>query len=174
MKTKPKRNRLHTAVALALAVLCAVGLGLAARHALRPRHRIVEGYAASTRQCYDGDQMSLDMLRRAGSDLLQYRTVLVNHNEDMPVGKVLQTELRGERLWVRIEISQSADLIWSLIREGVLTQFSVKAYVFDAEYDFSIELDKPTRLAKRGMCFDVSVVSSGSNPDAVITRVVEE
>lgn len=88
---------------------------------------MIEGWANKAVVDDVGDLMkfdNVDMGRFEKNPILLY-----NHNRDCPVGKVIETKLSDEGLWVKAVLSNSTDKVVSYVRdlvaEGILKTFSI-------------------------------------------------
>jgi len=124
---------------------------------------IVRGYASVAEVDRDGDMITLDALRRAVDPYLQTNgVVLLNHQQDKPIGRVLSATVDARGLFVEAEIVPGvAD--WSRdayakIRGGVLKAFSIGGYF----------LRKGSSVVGLDLC-EISVVAVGANRASVFT-----
>lgn len=126
----------------------------------------IEGCAASTRASYNTTAISSEALEAAALALGGYRTVLLNHEESQPIGRVLSLEFRDDKLWVKIAIVDR--WVWDHIRSGVLTGFSLGWFAFDQELEWFDDLNDGGVLFTGIVIMEVSVVSVPANPDCRI------
>lgn len=129
--------------------------------------RIVTGYAAVA-EVVDSqfEVISREALDEASKDLLQYTTVLYNHDPSRPIGKVLEAKPEGNGLFVKVMISASEDEIWDKITEGIISKFSFRGTVTDFEERYDKELQKYVTVIKAFRIVEVSLVSVPANPHA--------
>jgi len=73
-----------------------------------------------------------DLMNFEGLDMRRYKRnpiLLYNHDRNLPVGKVIESKITPEGLWVKARISNSADKVVSyvrdLVKEGILKTFSI-------------------------------------------------
>ena len=88
-----------------------------------------------------------------------------NHNYDKPIGKVVEILTDNTGLKIKGVISKSAGDIHNLVKEGVLSTFSVGFLIKDAEYDKSVD----GLIVKDAELLEVSVVSIPCNQDATFS-----
>lgn len=88
--------------------------------------------------------------------------ILFNHNYDKPIGRATAVSVTDKGLSVEATISKAASEVWQLIKDGVLSTFSVSFRVKDAEYD----AEKDLFIIKDAELFETSVVSLPCNQDA--------
>ncbi len=129
--------------------------------------RVVTGYAAVA-EVVDSqfEIITREALDGAATDLLQYTTVLYNHDPDRPIGKVLEAKPEGNGLFVKVLISNSEDEIWDKITEGVISKFSFRGVVTDYEERFEKSLDRYVTVIKGFRVYEISLVSVPANPHA--------
>lgn len=129
--------------------------------------RIVTGYAAVA-EVVDSqfEIITREALSSAANDLLQYTTVLYNHDPDRPIGKVLEAKPEGNGLFVKVLISSTETEIWDKITEGVISKFSFRGIVTDYEERFEKSLDRYVTVIKGFRVFEISLVSVPANPHA--------
>jgi HK97 family phage prohead protease len=129
--------------------------------------RIVTGFAAVA-DVVDSqyEVITREALEAAAKDLLQYTTVLYNHDPNRPIGKVLEAQPKGEGLFVKVLVSASEDEIWNKITEGIISKFSFRGTVTDFEEKYDKQLQKYITVIKGFRIFEVSLVSVPANPHA--------
>jgi len=129
--------------------------------------RIVTGFAAVA-DVIDSqfEVITREALEGASKDLLQYTTVLYNHDPNRPIGKVLEAQPKGDGLFVKVLISASEDEIWNKITEGIISKFSFRGSVTDFEEKYDKGLQKYITVIKGFRIFEVSLVSVPANPHA--------
>jgi len=120
---------------------------------------IIEGYATTIDLGTDNAIITEDALRLAEKDLLERSTVLYNHNQDNPIGKVLRSEVKDKGLWIKVMISRTQQDIWNKIQEGVLNKFSIRGKILDSKEGFSKEHSSNVTFITGIKFLEVSVVS---------------
>jgi HK97 family phage prohead protease len=92
--------------------------------------------------------------------------LLFNHDYNMPVGKVIEMTTDSKGLLIKGIISKNAaGNVYNLVKEGVLTTFSVGFMIRDADYDKS----KDGLIIKDAELLEISVVSVPCNQDATFS-----
>lgn len=128
--------------------------------------RYVEGYCVVADVIDEQkDLIEPSALQKAVEYLEKYTTVLFNHDPNRPIGKVVKAEVRDNRIWVRVMISEREDDIWTKIVEGVINAFSISGCVLD----FDIRKDPKhgeVRIIKDFSIYEISLVTIPANPDA--------
>ena len=138
----------------------------------------IKGYASTVDLDRDEEIITHEAILGCKNDLLKKgsNTVLYNHNSDMPIGRVLNTEVDQKGLIVEVGISAAKDCrnIRRKIREGILKAFSIggrfKKVQVERDQDGKITAFKILKME----LYEVSVVSVPANPEADIFAVVEK
>lgn len=91
--------------------------------------------------------------------------LLFNHNYDKPIGRVVEMQTDKTGLKIKGIISKSAGDVYNLVKEGVLSTFSVGFVIKDADYDKSVD----GLVVKDAELLEVSVVSVPCNQDATFS-----
>lgn len=87
---------------------------------------IIEGYASTDAVDSYNEVVDPESMRTFLPRFLDFPIALLNHEWfQVPVGKVIEAEIRPKGLWVKIEISKTAPAVWQLIQEGILKAFSI-------------------------------------------------
>ncbi len=128
--------------------------------------RVIVGYAATYDVHKNGRtyQLTRQAIENAKDDLLKYSTVLFNHQQDRPIGHVLETEADDKGLLVKFILSNSEQEIWDKVQDGTISKMSYTGEFDDYEL---IETDKdPIWQINSIKFFDVSLVSVPGNEEA--------
>lgn len=131
---------------------------------------IVEGFAATSDIDLQDEIIEPEAIELAASDLLENSTVLWNHHDDEPIGKVVHAEAKSDGLFIKVEISKTAELKWRQIKEGVLNKFSIRGKILDAKKRYLKSEQKWVRVIKKMSLVEVSLVSVPANPKAKAIR----
>jgi HK97 family phage prohead protease len=126
----------------------------------------IEGYAATSDFDLQGDIISRDCLEKSEHQLLDNSTVLYNHHDDQPIGRVVDSKLDENGLLLKILISKTEPDIWQKVQEGVLNKFSISAKVIKAAKKFVKELGTIANVIDEMFLLEVSLVSVPANPQA--------
>jgi len=113
-------------------------------------------------------------LRRATARILDYPTVLLNHDRARPIGRLLSARFSGGELWITAEISRAEPRVWAKIKDGTLTGLSIGVVALIVENDYSDERCRAFERLARFVIVEVSVVPIPSNPRARIMSHREE
>lgn len=133
---------------------------------------IVEGCVGSTAVTLNEHQIADEALQNlAGAfDTSPCRTVLLNHDENRPIGWLRGLRYKGEHLYVTIEVSRLCPDVWRLVRAGLLTGLSLNLYVIDAEPAYFEELDADGWRVLSVRLIEISICSLPADPQARIER----
>ena len=136
--------------------------------------RFVEGYCVVAGNVDEQfDVIDEAALRGAIQYLQKYSTVLYNHDQNRPIGTVVDAKLVDDRIWVKVLISQYEDEIWQKILEKVLNSFSVSGLVEDFEYR-TTRGGEQVRVIKKFRIYEISLVSVPANAEAKTLRAYLE
>lgn len=128
---------------------------------------VIEGYANTVTKDRAGDVIlrSAWETKNAMSNFLKNPIILGYHDHSNPIGVMLGYEVDEQGLKIRAKISKGAGRIYDLIKDKVLTTFSVGFNILDAEYD---EL-KDIFFIKDVELHEISVVSVPCNQDSTFS-----
>ncbi len=128
---------------------------------------IIEGYANTISKDRVGDVIPKETWEKASAltNYLKNPIILAQHNHSMPIGKMISHEITDFGLKIAAKISKGAGNTYQLIKDGVLSTFSVGIGILDAEYDSKSE----TYFINEVELTEVSVVSIPCNQDSVFS-----
>jgi HK97 family phage prohead protease/HK97 family phage major capsid protein len=128
---------------------------------------IIEGYANTVTKDRAGDVIPMEawMTKNALTNYLKNPIVLAYHNHSMPIGAMIGHEVTEIGLKIKARISKGAGDVYHLIKDGILTTFSVGFGILDAEYDQKSDTYYITDVELH----EVSVVSVPCNQDSVFS-----
>lgn len=125
----------------------------------------IEGYANTT----DVDRADDVIISNAwlnGMDNYQKNPIiLAYHDHDSPIGRMEDFKVTGKGLWIRARISAAAEEVYKLIKDGILTAFSVGFRIKDAEFDTINGLF----IIKELELMEISVVSVPCNQESIFS-----
>jgi len=90
----------------------------------RDRRRI-EGYASTRDLDRTGDVVQPGAFADSLKDFMTNPVLTYMHDWSDPIGKVIDVRIDEVGLFIRAEISETADRVWKLIEEGILRAFSI-------------------------------------------------
>jgi HK97 family phage prohead protease len=126
----------------------------------------IAGYASTDSIDRDSDRILPTAWTRGGLRNYEINPILLfNHDYNRPIGKVVEMSTDKKGLKIKGVISKSAGEIYDLVKEGVLSTFSVGFLVKDADYDKSAD----GLIVKDAELLEVSVVSVPANQDATFS-----
>ena len=126
----------------------------------------IEGFANTTTVDRVGDIILEEAWTKGGlENYLKNPIILAYHNHDRPIGKMTDYAVNNRGLKIVADIYKSAGEIFSLIKSGVLTTFSVGFRTKDADYDIETDLF----VIKDLELFEISVVSVPANADSTFS-----
>lgn len=126
----------------------------------------IEGYASTDSVDRSSDVILPSAWTKGGLKNYENNPILLfNHDYNKPIGKVIEimTDKRGLR--IKGVISKSAGEVYHLVKEGILSTFSVGFLIKDAEYDKAAD----GLVVKDAELLEVSVVSIPCNQDATFS-----
>lgn len=125
----------------------------------------ISGYASVNAPDRAGDVVPSSVWETGMVNYLKNPIVLAYHDHDDPVGRVVEHKVDTTGLWVKARISAAATEVFNLIKDNVLTAFSVAFRVLDAEYNSITELF----VIKELELIEISVVSVPCNQDTLFS-----
>lgn len=128
---------------------------------------IISGLASTNDEDRSGDIIASDAWKKenALADYLKNPVILAFHDMSRPIGKTIEHKVVDNGLSIKAKISNSAGDIIQLIKEGILSAFSVGFMIKDADFDpkSGIFMIKELEL------YEVSVVSIPANQNALFS-----
>ena len=124
----------------------------------------ISGYASVNSVDRVGDVVPSSVWESGMENYLKNPIVLAYHDHDDPVGRMTEHKIDNKGLWIKARISAAAE-IFNLVKDGVLTAFSVSFRVLDAEYKPETELF----IVKELELIEISVVSVPANSDTLFS-----
>jgi HK97 family phage prohead protease len=126
----------------------------------------IAGYASTDSVDRASDRILPTAWTRGGLRNYEINPILLfNHDYNRPIGKVVEISTDNKGLKIKGVISKSAGDVYNLVKEGVLSTFSVGFLVKDADYDKSLD----GLIVKDAELLEVSVVSVPANQDATFS-----
>ena len=123
----------------------------------------IEGYANTTSKDRHGDVIIEQAWEGdALKNYIKNPIILAFHNHDKPIGKMVEHLVTPKGLYIKAAISTAASDVFDLIKDNVLSTFSVGISVKDAEYDSTTDIF----VIKELELHEISVVSVPANADS--------
>jgi HK97 family phage prohead protease/HK97 family phage major capsid protein len=123
----------------------------------------IEGYASTVDIDRQGDVVPKSVWEAGIQNYLKNPIILAQHDYDDPIGRMVDYKIDDKGLWVKARISSAAEECYGLIKDKVLTAFSIGFKVLDAEYNSAAEVF----LIKELELVEISVVSVPCNQNTV-------
>lgn len=124
----------------------------------------IAGYASVNSPDRAGDVVPSSVWEKGMTNYLKNPIVLAFHDHDDPIGRMVEHKVDNKGLWIKARISAAAET-FNLIKDNVLTAFSVAFRVLDAEYNNVTELF----VIKELELVEISVVSVPCNQDTLFS-----
>lgn len=126
---------------------------------------VVTGYASTTDVDRQGDVVASTAWRSGMSNYLKNPIILAYHDHSKPVGRMVEHKVDEKGLWIKARISNAATDIFNLVRDEILTAFSIGFKIVDAEYDQT----KDIFTVKELELHEISVVSVPANQNTLFS-----
>lgn len=127
---------------------------------------VIWAYASTYDVDSDDCQITKEALEGAKNDLLEYNTVLFNHNMDRPIGYVMETKIDNKGLLVKIILSQSERELMQKIQDGTLSKLSISGRAYDFKETAPDDKGRTILQITNIKLFEVSIVSVPANKEA--------
>jgi HK97 family phage prohead protease/HK97 family phage major capsid protein len=125
----------------------------------------ISGYANTNTPDRAGDVVPSSVWEKGIKNYLLNPIILAYHDQDDPIGRMVEHKIDNKGLWIKARISSAAEETFKLIKDGVLTAFSVAFRILDAEYNSATELF----IVKELELYEISVVSVPMNQDSLFS-----
>jgi len=125
----------------------------------------IEGYASTNDADRQGDVVPTTVWEKGIQNYLKNPVILAYHDHSEPVGRMVDHRIDGKGLWVKARISAAASEVFNLVKDGVLTAFSIGFRIVDAEYNSAAELF----VVKELELHEISVVSVPANQNTLFS-----
>jgi HK97 family phage prohead protease/HK97 family phage major capsid protein len=123
----------------------------------------IEGYASTNAVDRVGDVIPTAVWEKGIKNYLKNPIILAYHDYEQPVGRMVDHKIDNQGLWIKARISAASEDIYNLIKDSVITAFSVGFRVLDAEYNSATELF----VIKELELVEISVVPVPCNQDTL-------
>ena len=125
----------------------------------------IEGYASTNDADRQGDIVPVSVWEKGIQNYLKNPVILAYHDHSEPVGRMVEHKIDGKGLWIKARISAAASEVFNLVKDGVLTAFSIGFRIVDAEYNSAAELF----VVKELELHEISVVSVPANQNTLFS-----
>lgn len=126
---------------------------------------VVTGYASTTDVDRQGDVVPAEVWKSGMTNYLKNPIILAYHDHSKPIGRMVEHRVDNRGLWIKARISNAATDIFNLVKDEILTAFSIGFRVKDAEYDAATELFTIKQLELH----EISVVSVPANQNTLFS-----
>lgn len=123
----------------------------------------IEGYASTVDIDRSGDVVPKSVWEAGIQNYLKNPIILAQHDYDDPIGRMVDYKIDDRGLWVKARISSAAEECFNLIKDKVLTAFSIGFKILDAEYNSAAEVF----VIKELELVEISVVSVPCNQNTL-------
>lgn len=120
---------------------------------------LIEGFASTNDVDRDEDIIPTSVWETGIKEYLKNPVILGFHNHNEPIGRMLSHRIDETGLWIEARISSASEKIFNLVKDGVVTAFSVGFRILDAEYRPEMDVF----VIKELELHEISVVSVGAN-----------
>lgn len=124
----------------------------------------IEGYASTVDRDRSGDVVSATAWKKGLENYLKNPIILAQHDYDDPIGRMVEHKVDSKGLWIKARISAAAE-VYGLIKDKVLTAFSIGFKILDADYDQEADVF----LIKDLELMEISVVSVPCNQNTLFS-----
>lgn len=123
----------------------------------------IAGYASTTDVDRHGDVIPASVWEKGLENYLKNPVILAFHDHTQPVGRMTEHKIDTKGLWIKAKISKAAEKVHQLVKDEILTAFSVGFRIKDAEYNSAAEVF----LVKELELHEISVVSVPANQNTL-------
>jgi HK97 family phage prohead protease/HK97 family phage major capsid protein len=127
-----------------------------------PQSIYIEGYASTVDVDRQGDVVPSAVWEKGMQNYLKNPIILAYHDHSNPIGRMVEHKTDSKGLWIKARISTAAKQ-FQLIKDGILTAFSIGFRVLDAEYNSAAEVF----FIKDLELVEISVVSIPANQNTL-------
>lgn len=124
----------------------------------------IEGYASTNDIDRSGDVVPTNVWEKGLVNYLKNPIILAQHDYDDPIGRMVEHSIDGKGLWIKARISAAAE-VFSLVKDKVLTAFSIGFRILDAEYNSVADVF----VIKDLELVEISVVSVPANQNTLFS-----
>lgn|SRR3990167_1969507 len=125
----------------------------------------IEGYASTSDADRAGDVVPASVWAMGMKNYLKNPVILAYHDHSEPVGRMTENRVDGMGLWIKARVSAAAEKVFNLVKDSVLTGFSVSFRVLDAEYNSAAEIF----VIKELELLEISLVSVPANQNTLFS-----
>lgn len=123
----------------------------------------IEGYASTNDIDRSGDVVPTSVWEKGMQNYLKNPVILAHHDHDDPCGRMTEHKIDSKGLWIKARISSAAEEVFNLVKDGLITAFSIGFRIMDAEYNAAAEVF----MVKELELVEISVVSVPCNQNTL-------
>lgn len=101
---------------------------------------MVEGYASTNDIDRAGDVVSAKVWEKGLENYLKNPIILAYHDHTQPCGRMVEHRADSKGLWIKARISSAAEDVFKLVKDSIMTAFSIGFMIKDAEYNQDAEI----------------------------------
>ena len=101
---------------------------------------MVEGYASTNDIDRAGDVVSAKVWEKGLENYLKNPIILAYHDHTQPCGRMVEHRVDSKGLWIKARISSAAEDVFKLVKDSIMTAFSIGFMIKDAEYNQDAEI----------------------------------
>lgn len=127
---------------------------------------MISGYASTQDVDRHGDVVPASVWKKGLENYLKNPIILAFHDHTQPVGRMVEHKIEQDQgLWIKAKISSASEKVFKLIKDGILSAFSIGFRVKDAEYDAATKLF----VVKELELHEISVVAVPANQNTLFS-----
>lgn len=127
---------------------------------------MISGYASTQDVDRHGDVVPASVWKKGLENYLKNPIILAFHDHTQPVGRMVEHKIEKDQgLWIKAKISSASEKVYKLIKDGILSAFSIGFRVKDAEYDAATKLF----VVKELELHEISVVAVPANQNTLFS-----
>ena len=101
---------------------------------------MIEGYASTNDIDRAGDVVSTKVWEKGLENYLKNPIILAYHDHRQPCGRMVEHRADSKGLWIKARISSAAEDVFKLVKDSIMTAFSIGFMIKDAEYNQDAEI----------------------------------
>jgi HK97 family phage prohead protease/HK97 family phage major capsid protein len=126
---------------------------------------LISGYASTNDVDRHGDIVPTSVWEAGIKEYLKNPVILAYHDHGKPAGRMVEHKIDQKGLWIKARISEASGDVFKLVKDGLLTAFSIGFRILDAEYNQATELF----VVKELELHEISVVSVPANQNTLFS-----
>lgn len=127
----------------------------------------VSGYASTSDVDRQGDIVEASAWKSGLTNYLKNPVILAYHDHNKPIGRMVEHKVDDRGLWIKARISTAAEDVFNLVKDGILTAFSIGFRITKGGAEYNEEMD--VFLIKELELHEISVVSIPANQNTLFS-----